>query len=92
MCDAGDNTIASMARAQAPYSASAEAGLTLRTERLGPLPLINHFIERIGLHQTLSRLVLSDRRCAINHGQTLTKLDQWRCFDHLSLIKSATLH
>ncbi len=41
------------------------------TERLGPLPLINHFIERIGLHQTLSRFVPADRRCTITHASAL---------------------
>ena len=71
MCDAGDNTIASMSRSQGPSSAPEEAGFTLRTERLGPLPLINHFIERIGLHETLSRFVPSDRRCAITHASAL---------------------
>lgn len=55
-----------MARSQAPTSATEEAGFTLYTERLGPLPLINHFIERIGLHETLSRFVPSDRRCAVS--------------------------
>ncbi len=50
---------------------SGHAGFTLRTERLGPLPLINHFIERIGLHETLSRFVPSDRRCAITHASAL---------------------
>ena len=33
-----------------PHFCGAQAGFTLHTERLGPLPLINHFIERIGLH------------------------------------------
>src|SRR5450631_2308348 len=60
-----------MSHAQALSSAPEEAGFTLRTERLGPLPLINHFIERIGLHETLSRFVLSDRRCAITHASAL---------------------
>jgi transposase len=60
-----------MSRTQAPSSAPEEAGFTLRTERLGPLPLINHFIERIGLHETLSRFVLSDQRCAITHASAL---------------------
>jgi hypothetical protein len=60
-----------MSRAQAPSSALEEAGFTLRTERLGPLPLINHFIERIGLHETLSRFVPSDQRCAITHASAL---------------------
>ena len=71
MEDAGDNTIASMTRSQGPSSALEEAGFTLRIERLGPLPLINHFIERIGLHETLSRFVPSDRRCAITHASAL---------------------
>ena len=60
-----------MASAQAPSSAPEEAGFTLHTERLGPLPLINHFIERIGLHETLSRFVPSDQRCAISHASAL---------------------
>jgi transposase len=60
-----------MSRAQAPSSAPEEAGFTLRTERLGPLPLINHFIERIGLHETLSRFVPSNQRCAITHASAL---------------------
>lgn len=45
--------------------------MTLHTERLGPLPLINHFVERIGLHETLSRFVPSDRRCAVTHASAL---------------------
>ena len=60
-----------MSRSQAPSSAPEEAGFTLRTERLGPLPLINHFIERIRLHETLLRFVPSDRRCAITHASAL---------------------
>jgi hypothetical protein len=60
-----------MSLAQAPPSTPEEAGFTLQTERLGPLPLINHFIERIGLHETLSRFVPSDRRCAITHASAL---------------------
>ena len=60
-----------MSRLQGPSSAPEEAGFTLRTSRLGPLPLINHFIERIGLHETLSRFVPSDRRCAITHASAL---------------------
>ncbi|HSX82197.1 MAG TPA: IS1634 family transposase [Candidatus Saccharimonadia bacterium] len=60
-----------MSRAQAPSSAPEEAGFTLHTERLGPLPLINHFIERIGLHDLLSRHVASDARCAVPHASAL---------------------
>ena len=41
------------------------------TERLGPLPLVNHFIERIGLDDTLARHVASDARCAVPHARAL---------------------
>lgn len=60
-----------MLRSQAPTPTPEAAGFTLHTERLGPLPLINHFIERIGLHATLSRHVASDARCAITHASAL---------------------
>ena len=60
-----------MLRSQALTSTTQGVGFTLHTERLGPLPLINHFIERIGLHETLSRFVPSDRRCAITHASAL---------------------
>ena len=60
-----------MARSQAPTSTTQGAGFTLHTERLGPLPVINHFIERIGLHDTLSRHVPSDTRCTITHASAL---------------------
>ena len=43
----------------------------LRSERLGPLPLINHFIERIGLPELLARHIPSDARCTIPHAQAL---------------------
>jgi transposase len=44
----------------------------LKTERLGPLPLINHFIERIGLEALLEQHVpTSDRRCTVAHAQAL---------------------
>ena len=43
----------------------------LRIERLGPLPLINHFIERIGLEDVLVRHLPSDARCAVPHGRAL---------------------
>ncbi len=60
-----------MARSQASTSTAKGAGFTLHTERLGPLPLINHFIERLGLHDTLSRHVASDARCAVSHASAL---------------------
>ena len=43
----------------------------LQTERLGPLPLINHFIQRIGLEDTLDRYVASDGRCVVPHSRAL---------------------
>jgi len=46
-------------------------GFTLRTERLGPLPLVNHFIQRIGLEDVLDRYVPSDARCAVSHARAL---------------------
>ena len=44
----------------------------LKTERLGPLPLINHFIERIGLEALLEQHVpTTDGRCAVAHARAL---------------------
>jgi transposase len=60
-----------MSRSQASTSTTKGAGFTLHTERLGPLPLINHFIERLGLHDILSRHVASDARCAVSHASAL---------------------
>jgi transposase len=58
-------------RPQATTSDSGGAGFTLHSQRLGPLPLINHFIERIGVHDTLARHIASDARCAISHASAL---------------------
>lgn len=45
---------------------------TLSTERMGSLPLVNHFIERIGLPALLDQFVPThDRRCAISHASAL---------------------
>ncbi len=44
---------------------------SLQSERLGPLPLVNHFIERIGLEDLLRRHVPSDARCAVAHARAL---------------------
>lgn len=60
-----------MTRSQATTSDADGAGFTLHSERLGPLPLINHFIERIGLHTTLARHVPSDPRCVLTHASAL---------------------
>lgn len=41
---------------------------SLRTERLGPLPLVNYFLERMGLANTLDRCVpTNDRRTKLPH-------------------------
>jgi transposase len=51
---------------------SRSADFALRTERLGPLPLVNHFIERIGLEALLGQHVpTTDRRCTVAHAQAL---------------------
>jgi transposase len=45
---------------------------TLHTERLGPLPLIKHFLERLGLASLLEKHVPTrDRRCSLSHAQAL---------------------
>src|SRR5499427_10905423 len=43
----------------------------LQSERLGPLPLLNHFLQRIGLEDALDRHVPSDQRCAVSHARAL---------------------
>ncbi|MGI9305270.1 MAG: IS1634 family transposase [Gammaproteobacteria bacterium] len=46
--------------------------LALRTERLGPLPLINHFLERLGLEAVLKRFVpTADRRIRLPYAKGL---------------------
>jgi hypothetical protein len=60
-CVTGDIIIARVRPAQPLMSRSAD--FALRTERLGPLPLVNHFIECIGLEALLEQHVLTtDRR------------------------------
>src|ERR1700682_5904475 len=46
-----------------------KARFILHSERLGPLPLVNHFIDRIGLESLLDRHVPSDARCAVPHAR-----------------------
>jgi transposase len=48
-----------------------KARFILHSERLGPLPLVNHFIDRIGLASLLDRHVPSDARCAVPHARAL---------------------
>ncbi len=48
------------------------SAFTLRTERLGPLPLVNHFIERLDLAALLEKHVpTTDRRCRLSHAKAL---------------------
>jgi len=48
------------------------ADLTLMTERLGPLPLINHFLTRLDLEARLGRFVpTADRRVRVPYAKTL---------------------
>ena len=44
---------------------------TLLIERLGPLPIINHFIARMQLDDAFARHVPSDQRCAVPHARAL---------------------
>ena len=51
------------------------ATASLKTERLGPLPLLNHFLGRIGLAEILERFVPTrDRRCALPYASGLLVL------------------
>lgn len=52
-------------------SSPSKARFNLLVERLGPLPLINHFIGRIGLEEALSRHLPSDARCSVPHARAL---------------------
>ena len=59
-----------MSGTQAPPSTKAR--FTLHSERLGPLPLLNHFFQRIGLEELLDKHVPTrDRRSAVAHAQAL---------------------
>ncbi len=49
-----------------------ESSYRLRVERLGPLPLVNHFLGRLGLEEALERRVpTDDPRCRLSHAQAL---------------------
>jgi hypothetical protein len=59
-----------MAQPQVPLPPSTR--FALHSERLGPLPLINHVIERIGLEALLDRHVpTGDGRCTVPHAKAL---------------------
>lgn len=44
---------------------------TLQIERLGPLPIINHFVARMGLDDVLGRCLPSDQRSLVPHARAL---------------------
>jgi transposase len=49
-----------------------DARFSLYSERLGPLPLVNAFLQRMGLEALLDKYVpTSDRRNAVSHAQAL---------------------
>ena len=49
-----------------------ESSYRLRVERLGPLPLVNAFLNRLGLEEALERRVpTEDTRCRLSHAQAL---------------------
>jgi hypothetical protein len=46
--------------------------LQLHTQRLGPLPLVNHYLERLGLLGLFERFVpTTDRRCRLSCAHAL---------------------
>jgi transposase len=55
-----------------PQPALSPAELGVLAERLGPLPLINHFLQRLGLAELLERHVpTADGRSTVSHAQAL---------------------
>jgi transposase len=59
-----------MPGAQVPHGG--DARFTLQSERLGPLPLVNHFLRRAGLEELLDKHVpTTDARCALPHSRAL---------------------
>ncbi len=48
------------------------ARFVVRADRLGPLPIVNHFLERLRIESILERFVpTTDRRCALPHAKSL---------------------
>ena len=48
------------------------SAFTLKAERLGPLPFINHFLQRMGLTALLDKHVpTTDAHCRVPHTQAL---------------------
>ena len=55
-----------------PQPALSPSELGVLAERLGPLPLINHFLQRLGLLELLDRHVpTTDSRSTVSHAQAL---------------------
>jgi transposase len=48
--------------------------LRLRAERIGPLPIVNHFLARLGLEELLAKHVPSDARSSLPHAKALSVL------------------
>ena len=58
---------------QQPVLSPSELGVL--AERLGPLPLINHFLQRLGLLELLERhMPTTDTRSTVSHAQALGAL------------------
>lgn len=47
------------------------SSLSLETRRLGPLPLLNRFLDRLGIEALLERFVPADARSRISHARCL---------------------
>jgi transposase len=62
-------------KSQDPSQTSKREGgsrFDLRIERLGPLPIVNHFLQRLGLEKTLDTFVPTcDKRIAVSHAKCL---------------------
>ena len=61
----------SLSSTLAPKRTSQMIRYALQSERLGPLPLVNHFIQRMGLEDALHRYLPTDPRSAVSHARAL---------------------
>lgn len=62
----------SNARLETTQAPTQPPRFALHSERLGPLPLVNHLLQRMGLEQLLDKHVpTTDRRCAVPHARAL---------------------
>jgi transposase len=62
-----------MTQSQAPTWRRVElTSLEVQTQRLGPLPLVNHFLKRLRIESLLEKFVpTTDRRCRLPHAKAL---------------------